>query len=332
MASKRQRVGAKKIATKGEQETKKNESKNGGGGEYEQSRDQRIKENLQRMEKLGILDLSRQLKSTKKQPTRNPPKKRATLAASGSPRRSSRVKSLPQVNYSDKEKHVRKEKVLKNFEINITEGSKPEIYTEEDEKLLGDCKTSWTTYVDGYDEDGQRIYDPYDGKSCHQCRQKTLGLHTNCCKCNLVQGQLCGDCLYTRYGENVAEANENPDWICPVCRGICNCSNCRRQKGWEPTGSIYRKVVNLGFRSVAHYLIHTRGPKANQEELAGEDPASVEKSQLRAQIEDKLEINNNDKEMAEDNKHGDSDPAYSTDDNHDEDDTDDEDGDDNDDD
>ncbi|KAK3005185.1 hypothetical protein RJ639_016427 [Escallonia herrerae] len=271
MASKRQRVGAQKIATKGEQETKKNESKNGGGGEYEQSRDQRIKENLQRMEKLGILDLSRQLKYTKKQPTRNPPKKRAALAASGSPRRSSRVKSLPQVNYSDKEKHIRKEKVLKNLEINITEGSKPEIYTEEDEKLLGDCKTSWTMYVDGYDEDGQRIYDPYDGKSCHQCR----------------------------YGENVAEANENPGWICPV--------------------------VNLGFRSVAHYLIHTRGPKANQEELAGEDAASVEKSQLGAQIEAKLEINNKDEEMAEDNKHGDSDPAYSTDDNHDEDDTDDED-------
>ncbi|KAK3002782.1 hypothetical protein RJ639_018340 [Escallonia herrerae] len=275
MASKRQRVGAKKIATKGEQETKKNESKNGGGGgEYEQSRDQRIKENLQRMEKLGILDLSRQLKSTKKQPTRNPPKKRAA-PASGSPRRSSRVKSLPQVNYSDKEKHIQKEKVLKNLEINITEGSKPEIYTEEDEKLLGDCKTSWTMYVDGYDEDGQRIYDPYDGKSCHQCRQKTLGLHTNCCKCNLVQGQLCGDCLCTR--------------------------------------------------SVAHYLIQTRGPKANQEELAGEDPASVEKSQLGAQIEDKLEINNNDQEMAEDNRHGDSDPAYCTDDNPDEDDTDDED-------
>lgn len=34
--------------------------------------------------------------------------------------------------------------------ISIREGSKPEIYTEEDEKLLGDCKTGWTLYVDGY--------------------------------------------------------------------------------------------------------------------------------------------------------------------------------------
>ena len=38
------------------------------------------------------------------------------------------------------------------------------------------------------------------------------------------------------------EVNDNPDWICPVCRGICNCSRCRRVKGWEPTGQIYKKV------------------------------------------------------------------------------------------
>lgn len=54
-------------------------------------------------------------------------------------------------------------------------------------------------------------------------------------------GHLC------RYGENVIEANANPDWVCPVCRDICNCSRCRRVKGWEPTGNLYRKVnfINL---------------------------------------------------------------------------------------
>lgn len=31
------------------------------------------------------------------------------------------------------------------------------------------------------------------------CRQKTLGHRTNCSKCNIVQGQFCGDCLYMRY-------------------------------------------------------------------------------------------------------------------------------------
>ncbi|KAL5652915.1 hypothetical protein ACJX0J_038373, partial [Zea mays] len=43
------------------------------------------------------------------------------------------------------------------------------------------------------------------------------------------------------YGENVLEVKKNPNWICPVCRGICNCSICRTKKGWLPTGSAYRK-------------------------------------------------------------------------------------------
>lgn len=61
-------------------------------------------------------------------------------------------------------------KVVGNVEIHIKEGSKPEIYTEEHEQLLGDCKTTWTLDVDGFDEDGQRIYDQFEGKHCHQCR------------------------------------------------------------------------------------------------------------------------------------------------------------------
>lgn len=60
-----------------------------------------------------------------------------------------------------------------------------------------------------------------------------------------------------RYGEHVLEANKNPNWICPVCRGICNCSLCRQAKGWAPTGALYRKIAGLGYKSVAHYLIQT---------------------------------------------------------------------------
>lgn len=52
----------------------------------------------------------------------------------------------------------------------IGEGSRPEIYTEEHEKLLGSTERSWTCFVDGYDKDGKRIYDPFQGKTCHQCR------------------------------------------------------------------------------------------------------------------------------------------------------------------
>lgn len=59
---------------------------------------------------------------------------------------------------------------MKDVEIYIKEGSKPEVYTEEHEKVLGDSKTTWTLLVDGYDGEGERIYDQYLGKSCHQCR------------------------------------------------------------------------------------------------------------------------------------------------------------------
>lgn len=62
---------------------------------------------------------------------------------------------------------------MKDVEIYIKEGSKPEVYTEEHEKLLGDSKTTWTLLVDGYDVEGERIYDQYLGKSCHQCRYST---------------------------------------------------------------------------------------------------------------------------------------------------------------
>lgn len=58
----------------------------------------------------------------------------------------------------------------KDQEIHIREGSRPEIYTEEHDKLLGDCDTSWELFVDGCGKDGKRIYDPMKGKTCHQCR------------------------------------------------------------------------------------------------------------------------------------------------------------------
>ncbi|PRQ23282.1 putative Zinc-finger domain of monoamine-oxidase A repressor R1 [Rosa chinensis] len=92
-------------------------------------------------------------------------------------------------------------------------------------------------------------------------RQKTLGQHTHCCKCDLVQGQFCGDCLYMRYGENVIEASKNPDWVCPVCRGICNCSLCSKEKGWEPTGNLYRKLnawYLLALLSIPIFLFEKR--------------------------------------------------------------------------
>ncbi|KAM6559131.1 hypothetical protein CsatA_028370 [Cannabis sativa] len=237
---------------------------------YEQSRDLRIKENKERMNKFGILHLSQKLKSEiapRKRLSRHPSetKKTQTLPSlSGSPRRSSRLKTLDKVSYVEL-RPKRTKGSSESDEIRIRDGLNPEIYTEEHEKLLGDCKNTWTLLVDGYGEDGKRIYDEVNGETCHQCRQKTLGHHTHCSKCNLVQGQFCGDCLYSRYGENVIETKENPSWICPVCRDICNCSLCRKAKGWMPTGQLTRKVFRLGYKSVAHYLIQTFRSQTNTE-------------------------------------------------------------------
>ena len=148
-------------------------------------------------------------------------------------------------------------------------------------------------FVDGFGSDGKRIYCKIEGKTCHQCRQKTLGHHTSCFHCESkavsphclpdacgmymhamskpqqaslttvdslghvlswmaesaaghVQGQFCGDCIFMRYGENVLEVAKNPDWQCPKCRDICNCSFCRIRKGWAPTGALYPRARQEG--------------------------------------------------------------------------------------
>ncbi|XVE87211.1 hypothetical protein DITRI_Ditri18aG0098000 [Diplodiscus trichospermus] len=237
---------------------------------YEQSREERIKENLQRMKQLGLKDLSNSLLnssshlSSKRGRARVGSKPPVTplsppLPPSASLRRSSRLQNTTPVSYSEVVL-AKKDELLEDVELQLRG---PEVYTEKHEKLLGNTERPWTLFVDGYGSDGRRIYDSVKGKTCHQCRQKTLGHRTHCSKCNMVQGQFCGDCLYMRYGEHVLEAIENPNWVCPVCRGICNCSLCRQAKGWAPTGSLYRKISQMGFKSVAHYLIQTRRVQTN---------------------------------------------------------------------
>ncbi|KAL9289421.1 putative transcription factor C2H2 family [Arabidopsis thaliana] len=245
---------------------------------YEKCREDRIKENLQRMKNLGIMDLSLKLKSEIRPAKRrygnsnaNPGRETSPIQLSVSSRRSSRVKQEPlvtrrssrlknatPVSYAEEPEGKKGKASKEEIVLWVGEGVRPEIYTEEHEKLLGNTERTWELFVDGCDKNGKRIYDPVRGKSCHQCRQKTLGYHTQCSQCNhSVRGQFCGDCLYMRYGEHVLEALENPDWICPVCRDICNCSFCRTKKGWLPTGAAYRKILKLGYKSVAHYLIQT---------------------------------------------------------------------------
>ena len=162
--------------------------------------------------------------------------------------------------------------------VRIASGPRPEVYTRAQLESLSKTRSPWELFRDGYGKDGKRIYDPVNGKCCHQCRQKTLGTHTTCHECQSGRGQFCGDCLMMRYGECVLDAQKDPKWRCPSCRDLCNCSFCRSAKGWAPTGNMYRAALGAGYDSVAHMLV-TLYQDDNQ------TPSGAVERSLRAQIE-----------------------------------------------
>ena len=99
-------------------------------------------------------------------------------------------------------------------------------------------------------------YDTIKGTCCHQCRQKTTDTKSNCRNkdCIGVRGQFCGPCLLNRYGEKVEDALLDPNWHCPVCREICNCSICRNRDGKCATGILINLARYHGFSNVRSYL------------------------------------------------------------------------------
>ncbi|KAM4025930.1 cell division cycle-associated protein 7 [Anomaloglossus baeobatrachus] len=102
----------------------------------------------------------------------------------------------------------------------------------------------------------EKVYNRVTGSTCHQCRQKTIDTKTNCRNpdCMGVRGQFCGPCLRNRYGEEVKTALLDPDWTCPPCRGICNCSFCRQRKGRCATGVLVYLAKYHGYDNVHAYL------------------------------------------------------------------------------
>ena len=55
-------------------------------------------------------------------------------------------------------------------------------------------------------------------------------------------------------GENLEQVAQIPDWLCPACRNICNCSGvtCQRLSAlWLPTKQLEKEAVKLGFESVS---------------------------------------------------------------------------------
>ncbi|KAM4613737.1 cell division cycle-associated protein 7-like [Polymixia lowei] len=114
----------------------------------------------------------------------------------------------------------------------------------------------------------EKVYNRDMGSTCHQCRQKTIDTKT-CCRsedCRGIQGQFCGPCLRNRYGEDVKKALLDPEWQCPPCRGICNCSFCRQREGRCPTGILFPLAQYHGFSDVHSYLSSLRNKLKSVEE------------------------------------------------------------------
>ena len=101
-----------------------------------------------------------------------------------------------------------------------------------------------------------KTYDAVNGTTCHQCRQKTDDLKTACRSksCFGVRGQFCGPCLRNRYGEDAKKALMDPDWQCPPCRGICNCSFCMKKRGRRCTGIMIHLAKERGYKDVKSFL------------------------------------------------------------------------------
>lgn len=106
-----------------------------------------------------------------------------------------RLQSSTPVSYC--EIRVEKKDELKGDYILREDGSRPEVYTEEHDKVLGSTEMSWTLFVDGYGRDGKRIYDPIKGKTCHQCRLVAFSSSEAGCLCSIQ----ISDAVLTRLNE-----------------------------------------------------------------------------------------------------------------------------------
>ncbi|OAY57054.1 uncharacterized protein LOC110609948 isoform X2 [Manihot esculenta] len=155
-----------------------------------------------------------------------------------------------------------------------------EVATQE-EKGLSNCN--------GVRLIGSRIYDSQNGKTCHQCRQKTRDFAAGCKnqkgnkQCPI---KYCHKCLLNRYGEKAEEVALIDEWKCPKCRGICNCSLCMKKRGHKPTGILVHTAKENGFSSVSE-LLQVKGPEnfgidrtAKDASVSSKKPASTKESRI----------------------------------------------------
>ncbi|XP_074559341.1 uncharacterized protein LOC141815306 isoform X2 [Curcuma longa] len=99
---------------------------------------------------------------------------------------------------------------------------------------------------------------PEKRKTCHQCRQKRTDFSAPCGQIRRGKPcpiKYCHKCLLNRYGEKPEDASLLESWICPKCRGDCNCSLCMKKKGHQPTGILIHRAKSTGFTSVHELLL-----------------------------------------------------------------------------
>ncbi|CAI0451129.1 unnamed protein product [Linum tenue] len=135
---------------------------------------------------------------------------------------------------------------------------------------------------------GGRIYDSRNGKTCHQCRQKTMDVMA---QCRILKERskpcpitYCHKCLLNRYGEVAENVSQMENWHCPKCRGICNCSYCMKKKGHQPTGILAHTAKQNGFASVSELLL-VKGPENFVYTRAKDKDASPKKTVLKVEPE-----------------------------------------------
>lgn len=118
--------------------------------------------------------------------------------------------------------------------------------------------------------------------TCHWCRQKTGEWGAPCCidGCGAF---FCGECLRSRHREDVLVAHAvitgadpsvvravgapNMAWVCPICRGCCNCSGpCMREANRSPSRQVsltaYERGVtpNTLLRTTARWALPCDAP------------------------------------------------------------------------
>ncbi|XP_028256214.1 cell division cycle-associated 7-like protein [Parambassis ranga] len=239
-------------------------------------RDKNIQENKAMLAKLfaglsTIADLTPPATPQKKKRTSEQatPRKRKCQADVGSERRNPSRKARPPENFAVEEKsepvNPRTPRVIDIKRL--VEVDEDGVFNRQNKRKS--CTPRRSQYiirsVDDITEDDldniayrskDKIWDKENGSSCHQCRQKTLDTKTVCRSgyCVGGKGQFCGPCLKNRYGEDVRTVLLDPEWSCPICRGMCNCSLCRKKEGRCATGILVGLARYNGHDNVHEYL------------------------------------------------------------------------------